>query len=134
MARLHLLARAVAVSVAALSLAGTASAQDGPLPCLDPDLPIPQRVQDLLGRMTLDQKFWQLFMVPGSLDDPAHDWSMGSFGMQVSDAPAASDHGGTVVGGRAPPGPSEGGSTGRVRRSGGLKGGIREGPSRMFGP
>ena len=25
--------------------------------------------------MTLEEKFWQLFMIPGSLDDPSHDYS-----------------------------------------------------------
>jgi beta-glucosidase len=46
-------------------------------------LPVGERVRDLLGRMTLEEKFWQLFMVPGDLDDPAHDWSHGAFGLQV---------------------------------------------------
>ena len=43
-----------------------------------------ERVQDLLGRMTLQEKFWQLYMLPGSLDDPSHDYSSGAFGLQVS--------------------------------------------------
>lgn len=43
----------------------------------DRSLPIDVRVKDLLGRMTLEEKFWQLFMIPGSLDDPAHDYSHG---------------------------------------------------------
>ncbi|HTO72452.1 MAG TPA: glycoside hydrolase family 3 N-terminal domain-containing protein, partial [Gemmatimonadales bacterium] len=42
------------------------------------------RVRDLLGRMTLEEKFWQLFMIPGSLDDSAHDYSHGVFGLQIS--------------------------------------------------
>jgi len=41
------------------------------------------RVHDLLGRMTLDDKFWQLFMFPGALDDSSHDYSHGVFGLQV---------------------------------------------------
>ena len=49
----------------------------------DPALPIDSRVKDLLGRMTLEEKFWQLFMIPGSLDDPAHDYSNGIFGLQI---------------------------------------------------
>jgi len=48
-----------------------------------------QRVQDLLGRMTLEEKFWQLFMIPGDLDNPANDYSKGIFGLQISTAPAA---------------------------------------------
>jgi beta-glucosidase len=41
------------------------------------------RVADLLGRMTLPEKFWQLYMTPGSRDNPAHDYSHGSFGLQI---------------------------------------------------
>ena len=48
-----------------------------PPPYRDRTLPIDARVKDLLGRMTLEEKFWQLFMIPGSLDDPAHDYSRG---------------------------------------------------------
>ena len=36
--------------------------------------------------MTLEEKFW-LFMIPGDLDDPAHDYSNGVFGLQISIAP-----------------------------------------------
>jgi beta-glucosidase len=50
----------------------------------DASLPTDPRVQDLLARMTLEEKFWQLFMIPGSLDDPAHDYSHGAFGLQIS--------------------------------------------------
>ena len=34
-------------------------------------MPVASRVRDLLGRMTPEEKFWQLFMLPGSLDDPS---------------------------------------------------------------
>ena len=37
-------------------------------------LPIDTRVSDLLDRMTLEEKFWQLYMSPGDLDDSAHDY------------------------------------------------------------
>src|SRR5262245_38186717 len=46
-------------------------------------LPIEVRVRDLLARMTLEEKFWQLFMIPGDLDNPANDYSHGIFGLQV---------------------------------------------------
>ncbi len=52
----------------------------------DPQLPVAERVRDLLGRMTGEEKFWQLFMIPGDLDDPAHDYSHGIFGLQISTA------------------------------------------------
>src|SRR5687768_10709671 len=44
---------------------------------------IDARVRDLVGRMTIDEKFWQLFMIPGDLDDSTHDYSNGVFGLQV---------------------------------------------------
>ena len=50
----------------------------------NPQLPVADRVADLLGRMTLEEKFWQVFMLPGNLDDPAHDYSKGVFGLQIS--------------------------------------------------
>jgi beta-glucosidase len=33
--------------------------------------------------MTLEEKFWQLFMIPGDLDDPKNDYSHGVFGLQI---------------------------------------------------
>ncbi|HEX5474484.1 MAG TPA: glycoside hydrolase family 3 N-terminal domain-containing protein [Vicinamibacterales bacterium] len=53
----------------------------------NPRLPIDVRVRDLLSRMTLQEKFWQLFMIPGDLDDPANDYSHGIFGLQISVRP-----------------------------------------------
>jgi len=57
-------------------------------PYRDPSLPIDARVRDLIGRMTLEEKFWQLFMVPGDLDDTSNDYSNGAFGLQISTARA----------------------------------------------
>ncbi len=42
------------------------------------------RVKDLVSRMTLEEKFWQLFMIPGDIYDKKHDYSHGIFGFQVS--------------------------------------------------
>jgi beta-glucosidase len=39
--------------------------------------------------MTLEQKFWQLFMLPGTPDDSAQDYSQGVFGLQIPPAPGA---------------------------------------------
>ena len=47
-------------------------------------LPIADRVRDLMGRMTIEEKFWQLYMIPGDLDDSATDYSHGVFGLQIS--------------------------------------------------
>jgi beta-glucosidase len=69
---------------ALLLLAGSASAQGRtPLPYRDARLPTETRVRDLLGRMTPDEKFWQLFMIPGDLDDSSHDYTRGLFGLQI---------------------------------------------------
>lgn len=56
------------------------------LPYRDPRLPVAERVRDLVGRMTREEKFWQLFMIPGDLDDPSHDYSQGIFGLQIATA------------------------------------------------
>jgi beta-glucosidase len=45
---------------------------------------VAERVRDLLGRMTADERFWQLFMIPGDRDSAAFDYSHGIFGLQVS--------------------------------------------------
>ena len=42
------------------------------------------RVEDLLSRMTLEEKFWQLFMIPGDLSDGKARYKNGIFGFQVS--------------------------------------------------
>ncbi|HEX7122433.1 MAG TPA: glycoside hydrolase family 3 N-terminal domain-containing protein [Gemmatimonadaceae bacterium] len=56
------------------------------LPYRNPSLSTSERVRDLLGRMTLEEKFWQLYMSPGSLDDPSHDYTNGAFGLQIDTA------------------------------------------------
>lgn len=61
-------------------------------PYRDTRLPVADRVRDLLGRMTLAEKFWQLFMVPGDLDDPANEWSNDVFGLQISSPDGARSH------------------------------------------
>ena len=71
--------------------AGSAAAQH-PAPAArplyrDPRAPISARVHDLMGRMTLEDKFWQLFMIPGDRDNPADDYSHGIFGLQISESP-----------------------------------------------
>ena len=50
----------------------------------DPSLPVEERVSDLLSRMTLEEKFWQLFMIPGDLSDGAERYKNGIFGFQVA--------------------------------------------------
>jgi len=46
---------------------------------------IDDRVKDLLARMTPEEKFWQLFMIPGDLDGvDKNRYQNGIFGLQVS--------------------------------------------------
>ena len=47
--------------------------------------PISIRVADLLNRMTVEEKFWQLFMIPGDLNNASPgQYKNGLFGFQVS--------------------------------------------------
>ena len=48
------------------------------------ELPIETRVKDLLQRMTLEEKFWQLFMIPGDLGSNPSQYKNGLFGFQVN--------------------------------------------------
>jgi beta-glucosidase len=48
----------------------------------DTRAPIDARVKDLVRRMTIDEKFWQLFMIPWE-NDSTHDYSNGVFGLQI---------------------------------------------------
>ncbi len=50
----------------------------------NPKAPIDERVEDLLSRMTLEEKFWQLFMIPGDLSQGKEKYKHGIFGLQVS--------------------------------------------------
>jgi beta-glucosidase len=47
-------------------------------------LSVATRVQDLLQRMTPEEKFWQLFMIPGDLGTDKTKYRNGIFGFQVS--------------------------------------------------
>lgn len=60
-------------------------------------LPIEQRVQDLLARMTLEEKFWQMFMIPGDLSIGKEKLKTGIFGFQVSAQSANGDAAGHML-------------------------------------
>ena len=63
----------------------------------DKSQPIEKRVQDLLSRMTQEEKFWQLFMIPGDLDNvDSLQYKNGIFGFQVS-AAGKGDAGGQIL-------------------------------------
>lgn len=77
--------RLLATILFGVTLSQPLSAQrEAPLPYRDSTLAIDARVRDLIGRMTLEEKFWQLYMTPGSLDDSTHDYRNGAFGLQIS--------------------------------------------------
>ena len=68
-----------------------------PLLYKDQNQPIDLRVQDLLRRMTTEEKFWQLFMIPGDLDNAKPGlYEKGLFGFQVS-ASGKGDEGGQLL-------------------------------------
>ena len=75
--------RGVAVIATVLAASSRGFAQT-PAPYRDSTLGIDARVHDLMSRMTLEDKFWQLFMIPGDLDEPSNDYSHGVFGLQIS--------------------------------------------------
>lgn len=50
----------------------------------DKNLSINERVEDLLSLMTIKEKFWQLFMIPGDLSDGKDKYEHGIFGFQVA--------------------------------------------------
>jgi beta-glucosidase len=57
----------------------------------NPDFPVDERVQDLLSRMTIEEKFWQLFMIPGDLGDDPDQYRNGIFGFQVNTVGTTAD-------------------------------------------
>lgn len=81
-----------------LFITSQAFAQTQKLPYKNPALPVEQRVNDLLSRMTVEEKFWQLFMIPSSTDvlttpQDKLNYQHGIFGFQLS---AASQGGNTA--------------------------------------
>jgi beta-glucosidase len=73
------------ISFLLLTHIGLCSQAQAILPYKNKNLPVETRVKDLLSRMTPEEKFWQLFMIPGDLDkaDTAQ-YKNGLFGFQVS--------------------------------------------------
>ena len=71
--------------IAVLSTAALPLHSQEMLPYKNPALPVDQRVRDLLARMTVEEKLFQLFMIPGDLDNKLPgQYSHGIFGLQVS--------------------------------------------------
>lgn len=64
----------------------------------DSTQPIEKRVRDLLSRMTDEEKFWQLFMIPGDIPAGEEDkYRNGLFGFQVSAAQKKGDAGAQML-------------------------------------
>ena len=64
----------------------------------DSSQPIPQRVSDLLSKMTVEEKFWQLFMIPGDIPPGEEEkYRNGIFGFQVSAAAKKGDAGAQML-------------------------------------
>lgn len=66
-----------------ICLVVTGCSTDGGLPYKDASLPVQRRVADLLSRMTPEEKFWQLFMIPGDLKENPDKYKNGVFGLQI---------------------------------------------------
>ncbi|MBK7028856.1 MAG: glycoside hydrolase family 3 C-terminal domain-containing protein [Bacteroidales bacterium] len=67
------------------------------LPYKNPSLGIDERVKDLLGRMTADEKFWQLYMIPGDLSLGKEKLKHGIFGLQVDAKGETTDAAGQML-------------------------------------
>ncbi len=73
-----------AAAIFILSISGLLAQTPEPPAYKNAALPVADRVKDLIGRMTIEDKFWQLYMIPGDLDDSTTDYSHGVFGLQIS--------------------------------------------------
>ncbi len=82
-----------------LAFAGTAQVKNnssGIPKYKNPKLSVEERVKDLISIMTPEEKFWQLFMVPGDLTDGKERYKNGIFGLQVS-AKGGADGGAQIL-------------------------------------
>lgn len=69
-------------------LPGYGFANEDPPPYQNASLPVQSRVDDLLSRMSIEEKCLQLFMVPDDVFASGHDYRQGVFGLQVATAPS----------------------------------------------
>jgi len=82
--------------ISLLLIDGKVFAQEG-APYKNRNLPIGQRVEDLLSRMTLKEKFWQMFLIPGDLSDGKERYKDGIFGFQVAAHPQSDNAAGQML-------------------------------------
>ena len=83
--------RTIGVIAAGLLVFGIANcSRKDRAPYQDPTRTTDDRVSDLLGRMTLEEKFWQLFMVVDDLEGGLEKYQHGVFGIQLRFEPDSS--------------------------------------------
>ena len=66
-------------------------------PYKDPKVSTEDRVTDLLSRMTPEEKFWQLFMIPGDTNDNLDNFKTGIFGFEISTTGQSSNASGQLL-------------------------------------
>ena len=66
-------------------------------PYKNPKVPVEDRVADLLSRMTPEEKFWQLFMIPGDVGDDLNNYKTGIFGFEISTAGRSGEASGQML-------------------------------------
>ena len=81
----------IVYSLLLIAIASTSLHAQQVVPYKNAKLPIDARVKDLLSRMTPEEKFWQLFMIPGDLGKNESNYQHGLFGFQVSAASEGGD-------------------------------------------
>lgn len=72
------------LSIAALLIITISCKQKDTLAYKNANLPIEKRVDDLLSRMTIEEKFGQIFMVPGDFSEGMEKYKDGIFGFQMN--------------------------------------------------
>src|SRR5690606_12482137 len=72
------------IILATMLILGISCSTDDVVVYKNPDSSVEERIEDLLARMTLEEKFWQLFMIPGDLSDGKEKYKHGIFGFQVA--------------------------------------------------
>ena len=85
------------IIIAAITISTGCTQKSQIPPYKDSTLTVDERVQDLLSRMTPEEKFWQMFMIPGDLSDGKEKYKHGIFGLQVSAKAAASGVAGQML-------------------------------------
>ena len=68
--------------LAALLVTVISCKQEDKMKYKNPNIDIEERVDDLLSRMTLEEKFWQMFMMAGDLSDGKERYKYGIFGFK----------------------------------------------------